>query len=317
MKTSKLLLRWYKSFNQNYRGTLEKGETHAYRPWNKMSPSVAPRVESPFIEVPIGTIANQWARNRRRHRTGRFAMHKTVYLFASVMSLALSAKPAAAIKPFVFFNSHTSMCLEPQNDSMLQGTAIVQQPCKASAAQEWIYISLGGAGFQFENALTGMCFDARGGAANHTPIQQWTCNGISNERWQISVSGKGAVGAPAQVQSKVAGSSGYCLDIPGGQRTAGLAMQIYKCNQTVSQSWQLNPAGFLYVPNISNTMNSSTLNAAVYKIGFYGLVPRVTNINNCFAGHTAILQFPSAGTLVEPKNSAVTLRVYNCVKSGL
>ena len=241
-------------------------------------------------------------------------MHKTVYLVASLMALALSAKPAAGIQPFVFFNSHTSMCLEPQNDSMLQGTAIVQQPCKASGAQEWIYVPLGSAGFQFENALTGMCFDARGGAANHTPVQQWTCNGISNEKWQISVPAKGAVGAP--VQSEVAGSSGYCLDIPGGQTTAGLAMQIYKCNQTVSQLWQLNPIGGLYVPYVSNTMNSNTLNAAVYKIGFYGLVPKVTNINNCYAGHTGIVQSPGAGTFVEPKNNVVTLTVYNCVKSG-
>jgi hypothetical protein len=261
-----------------------------------------------------GTTADQSVRNRRPHRIGRFAMHRTVYLVASVMALAVSVKPAVALQPFVFFNSHTNMCLEPQNDSMLQGTAIVQQPCKASGAQQWIYVSLGAAGFQFENALTGMCLDARGGAANHTPVQQWTCNGISNEKWQISVPVKGAVGTP--VQSEVAGSSDYCLDIPGGQQTAGLAMQIYKCNQTVSQLWQLNPAGGLYVPNVSNTMSSNTLNAAVYKLGFYGLVPKVTNINNCFAGHTAIVQSPNAGSFVEPKNNVVTLTVYNCVKSG-
>lgn len=240
-------------------------------------------------------------------------MHKIVYFFASLMALALSAKPAAAIQPFYFFNSHTGMCLEPQNESMLQGTAIVQRPCKASGAQEWIYVN-SSTGFQFENALTGMCFDARGGAANHTPIQQWTCNGISNEKWKIFVPAKGALSAP--VQSEVAGSSGYCLDIPGGQKAAGLAMQIYKCNETVSQLWQLNPAGSLYVPNVSNTMNSNTLNAAVYKIGFYGLVPKVTNINNCFAGHTGIVQSPDAGAFAEPKNNVVTLTVYNCVKSG-
>jgi hypothetical protein len=240
-------------------------------------------------------------------------MNKTFYLVASV-ALALSAKAAAQNPAFQFFNSHTGMCLEPQNESMLQGTAIVQQPCKASGAQEWIYVDLGSAGDQFENALTGMCFDVRGGAANHTPIQQWTCNGISNEKWKIFVPAKGAVGAP--VQSEVAGSSGYCLDIPGGQTTAGLAMQIYKCNQTVSQLWKLNPLGTLYVPDVSNTMNSNTLNAAVYKIGFYGLVPKVTNINDCFAGHTGIAQAPGGGSFVELKNNVVTLTVYNCVKSG-
>jgi hypothetical protein len=53
----------------------------------------------------------------------------------------------------------------------------------------------------------------------------------------------------------------------------------------------------------------------VYKIGFYGLVPKVANINNCFAGHTAIVQSPNAGTFVAPKNNVVTLTLYNC-KSG-
>jgi len=193
---------------------------------------------------------------------------------------------------------------------MVQGTAIVQQPCKASGAQQWIYVSLGSAGFQFQNSLTGLCLDARGGAANHTPVQQWTCNGISNEKWQTSVPANGTTGAP--VQSEVAGSSGYCLDIPGGQQTVGLAMQIYICNQTVSQMWQLNPAGSLYVPNVSNNVNSNTLTAAVNKLGLYGLVPKVTNINNCFAGHTAIVQSPGGGSFVEPRNNVVTLTVYNC-----
>jgi len=53
MKLKKVLLRWFKSFHLNYRGIMEKGETTAYRPWNKMSPSYAPTDEFPFIEIPI------------------------------------------------------------------------------------------------------------------------------------------------------------------------------------------------------------------------------------------------------------------------
>ena len=260
----------------------------------------------------IGTIANPSVRKVQRPRPGKFALHKGVYLVALVMALALSAKPAAADQPFVFFNSHTGMCLGPENDSMLQGAAIVQEPCKAGGAEEWLYISLGSEGFQFENALTGMCLDARGGAANQTPIQQWTSNGISNQRWQISVPAKGSAGAP--VVSKVARSSGFCLDIPGGQTTVGLAMQIYICNGTVSQLWLLNPDGGLYVPQVSNDQNSSTLELALIKLGVYGLVGKVTNINDCYAGHTGIVQSPSAGTVVGPTYNTVTLTVYNCVK---
>jgi hypothetical protein len=236
-------------------------------------------------------------------------MHKALYLV--VVALMLTAKSAAALQPFVFFNAHTAMCLEPQNESTAAGTPIVQVPCKASGAQQWIYINSGAGAFQFQNAQTGLCLDARGGAANHTPVQQWPCNGISNEVWQVFVPAKGSLDAP--VQSRVAGSSGFCLDIPGGQKTVGLAMQIYACNQTVSQLWQLKPANGVYVPNVSNGANSSTLTAAVNKITLYGFMPKVNDITNCFAGHTAIIQAPNPGTFAPP-NSTVTLTVYACAK---
>jgi predicted ATPase len=53
MKLTRVLLRWYKSFHLNYRGTLDKGETKSYRPWNKLSPSFVTNEEFPFIEIPI------------------------------------------------------------------------------------------------------------------------------------------------------------------------------------------------------------------------------------------------------------------------
>jgi len=53
MKLTRVLLRWYKSFHLNYRGTTDRGETKSYRPWNKISPAFAPDEEFPFIEIPI------------------------------------------------------------------------------------------------------------------------------------------------------------------------------------------------------------------------------------------------------------------------
>jgi hypothetical protein len=258
------------------------------------------------------TNALEFLRKRQGHPTRRCVMHKALYLAVAVVALMLMAKPAAALQQFVFFNAHTGMCLEPQNESTAVGAPIVQQPsCSSSGAQRWIYLPGGSAGFQFQNAQTGLCLDARGGAANHTPVQQWPCNGISNEKWQVFVPAKGSLDAP--VQSRVAGSKGFCLDIPGGQATVGLAMQIYGCNQTVSQLWQLTPASSVYVPIVSNTAYSNTLTAAVSKITLYGLMPKVNNITPCFEGHTAIVQAPNAGSFALP-NSAVVLTVYTCAK---
>ena len=114
-------------------------------------------------------------------------MLKAFYVAASVIAVASSAKPAAADQPFIFFNSHTNMCLQPRDQSTAQGVAIVQEPCTIptppTEAQEWVYVPNGGAGFHFENGLSGLCLDARGKAEDGTPVQQWTCDQISNENW--------------------------------------------------------------------------------------------------------------------------------------
>ena len=34
-----------------------------------------------------------------------------------------------------------------------------------------------------------------------------------------------------------AGSSGFCLDVPGASTQAGLTMQLYSCNGTSAQAW--------------------------------------------------------------------------------
>ena len=39
------------------------------------------------------------------------------------------------------------------------------------------------------------------------------------------------------VKSQVAGSSSYCLEVPGASTQAGLGVQIYWCNNTRAQAW--------------------------------------------------------------------------------
>jgi hypothetical protein len=86
-----------------------------------------------------------------------------------------------------------------------------------------------------------LCLDARGGAADGTPVQQWTCNNISNENWQT---GKQINQLPAiypSLISRVSGTSSHCLDMPDADPTVGHAMQIYRCNGTDAQQWNQRP----------------------------------------------------------------------------
>ncbi len=128
----------------------------------------------------------------------------------------------------------SNQCLQPINGSTAQGAAIVQEPCNKSAAQQWTKVSVGGNIFHYVNGLSGLCLDARGGAVNGTPVQQWTCNKISNENWEP---GEDIDDTIPPLFSRVSGTKSTCLDIPGGQKTVGLAMQIYRCNGTLAQDW--------------------------------------------------------------------------------
>ena len=127
----------------------------------------------------------------------------------------------------------SNQCLQPINDTG-QGAAIVQEPCNGGAAQQWTVVSVGSNVFHYVNVLSGLCLDARGGAVNGTPVQQWSCNSISNEKWQP---GEDISDEIPPLISRVSGTSSYCLDIPGGSGSAGLAMQIYRCNGTLAQQW--------------------------------------------------------------------------------
>jgi hypothetical protein len=151
-----------------------------------------------------------------------------------VIAIAVFAESAAASGPDEIYNFLTNQCLQPIGGSTGQGAPIVQEPCNGGAAQKWTEVSVGNNIFHYVNVLSGLCLDARGPARNGTPIQQWTCNKISNENWQP---GEYIPDYIPPLISRVSGTNNYCLDIPGGQRTPGLALQIYRCNGTEAQQW--------------------------------------------------------------------------------
>jgi Ricin-type beta-trefoil lectin domain-like len=233
-------------------------------------------------------------------------MLKAFHVAASLIAVASFAKPAAADQPFIFFNSHTNMCLEPLGQSKARGVAVVQEPCTIptppTEAQEWVSVPNGSAGFHFENALSGLCLDARGKAEDRTPVQQWTCDQISNENWELPTGPQGQSVGP--VHSRVSGSDGFCLDIPGGQQTAGLGMQIFRCNGTLSQAWELRPI-LPFVPNVVGLGEQAAENKlTLFDLGF--VVPPSIPCNSELVTGQEI----AAGSQ-QPPGAKVTLKFCN------
>jgi hypothetical protein len=167
----------------------------------------------------------------------RLIISIVITLTSALAGVAVSAAPAAADDTFSlrFYSFLSNQCLQPVNGSTAQGAAIVQMPCTGGAIQQWTGIPVGNNIFHFQNNVSHLCLDARGGATTGTPVQQWTCNRISNENWEIDED----VGPddPDSYISRVSGTRSHCLDIPWAQPTVGLAMQIARCNGTAAQHW--------------------------------------------------------------------------------
>ena len=176
----------------------------------------------------------------------RFQIVYVVFLATTLAVAVMVPKPVAAqppLKGVIRTALNPSKCMQPINGSMSPGAAIVLEPCSGhdEPAQVWTIVPCTGSYVHYVNQLSGMCLDARGGAQNNTPIQQWPCNSITNEYWVYK--GVKAGSSFVYIYSGVAGSysksgtGNFCLDVPGGQATDGAALQIYKCNSTLSQQW--------------------------------------------------------------------------------
>jgi Ricin-type beta-trefoil lectin domain len=167
----------------------------------------------------------------------RVKRRRTVSLFIGLLAavaagMLVSAPPAAAAGG-LHNGEYYELCLQPVGGSMEPGAAIVTEFCNDSAEQDWLW-DIGTPVFHWRNGRSGLCMDARGGAANGTPVQQWPCNSISNENWELYEFGPDD---PFAVISRVSGTRFYCLDIPNGRDAPGVAMQIYRCNGTPTQRW--------------------------------------------------------------------------------
>jgi hypothetical protein len=141
--------------------------------------------------------------------------------------------PAKAEDPIVkLVSSQNGKCLQPLNASTVQGTAIVQETCNGSTAQQWTVTSVSSTKVHLVNMASHLCLDARGNAVNGTPIQQWTCNKISNENWSFGITNN-------ILSSAVSNTFSHCVATPGDQN--GLPMSLRACSIIPSQVWNRPP----------------------------------------------------------------------------
>lgn len=154
----------------------------------------------------------------------------------AVIGLVVSgAGPASASAFHPIKNTGNSLCLQPQGGSTAEFAPIVQMPCnRANTAQGWLEQRVGSHHYTFVNQASGFCLDAFDGARNGARLLQSTCKRISNQEFNTNVDLPDVTILESRVGFR---DTRFCVDVPGGQATVGLAMQLYRCNGTPAQRW--------------------------------------------------------------------------------
>ena len=94
---------------------------------------------------------------------------------------------------------------------------------------------------QVVNRITNMCLDVPGGSTdNKKGIQQYYCNGGTNQQWEYTPSQYAGYGKFKNV------ASGKCLDVRDTSTSIGARIQQYTCMDVPNQLWSYEPGpGFL------------------------------------------------------------------------
>jgi hypothetical protein len=159
-----------------------------------------------------------------------------IKLFSILFALTLAIgvpRPLTAQVYETISNKLSDKCLEPV--STTAGAAIAIQPCTNLPIQQWTELNVKSPYVHFVNQATKMCLDARGGAQDHTPVQLWPCDQISNEFWVPSKIY--SVNSPVLFSGVANSYPKFCLDLPFALTGNGITLQIYDCDGTPAQQW--------------------------------------------------------------------------------
>src|SRR3954464_15394986 len=131
-----------------------------------------------------------------------------------------SSPPPRSGKAIV--GSQSGRCVTAPSPSA--GTQVQLQDCAQQPGQTWTYT----AGKQLQTSGN-LCLDANGGGTgNGTTVIVWSCNGQSNQQWNVN-----ANGTVTGVQS------GLCVDANAAGTANGTKIILWSCNGQSNQQWAL------------------------------------------------------------------------------
>jgi hypothetical protein len=199
-----------------------------------------------------------------------------------------TAVPVTSGSVYTLTNQASGKCVDASGSGTANGTAVQQYTCNTTAAQQWIFTSVGSGYYQIatKNAA-GQVWDVAGGTtatADGVKVALWGYNGGTNEQWQpVVVSGP--------FYRLVARHSGKCLDVNGASTADSVQLQQWTCNSSPAQSFSLAKVCSVATPTSTRTPAATATRTATATAG-----GRATPTSRATATRTATATATRAAT---------------------
>ncbi|KOU40716.1 hypothetical protein ADK55_31265 [Streptomyces sp. WM4235] len=132
--------------------------------------------------------------------------------------------------------SHSGKCLDIEAGKTTNGIHVQQHTCGGTTAQQWTAVATAGGSFELRSVLSGKCLEVENaGTKSGSVIQQWACVGEEHQRWQLMLIDP----VRKLYELQPAHADGMCLEVAGGKKDDGANTQLYTCNRTAAQLWQV------------------------------------------------------------------------------
>jgi beta-glucosidase len=130
--------------------------------------------------------------------------------------------------------ANNSMALDDRGSSTAAGNPIVIWTPNNSGAQRWVFSTSGVApagNFKVAVSLGNFCLTASG-TTSESPAQLHPCSGASSQSWRATPANGGYTLRPAN-------NDALCLDVKGAGIVDETVVQVYTCNNTAAQRWNI------------------------------------------------------------------------------
>ncbi|WP_406340272.1 RICIN domain-containing protein [Streptomyces sp. NBC_00648] len=136
--------------------------------------------------------------------------------------------------------AHSGQCLTIAKGSLRNGANAVQSTCADGVDSQLFELAPTGDGtLELRPKHSGKCLEVENsGTEGGANIQQWWCSGGTNMRWRpflVDVAKDLYELRPAHT------TAARCLDIKSGAVTEGANAQLWYCNGSAAQQWQIKP----------------------------------------------------------------------------